>query len=227
MIVRQLERISRARLLDGIVVATSVDPSDDELASLLVDRGVRVFRGSLTDVLGRFVAASGQYPAQHIVRLTADCPLADPDVIDAVVAHHLVCAADITTNSLHPTFADGLDVEVITASALERAGSEAGLEYEREHVTQFFYRRPDQFRIVNYSGFDDFSVLRWTVDYSEDFAFVDAVYNALYPVKADFGFRDILRLLADRPELKLMNSGFLRNEGLAQSIAREESARKP
>ncbi len=223
MIVRQLERARRARLLDRIVLATSVDPSDDLLASVVADLGVAVYRGSLEDVLDRFVNALNQYPAEHVVRLTGDCPLTDPDVIDAIVAHHLVCGADLTSNGAEPTFPDGLDVEVVTASALRRAGAEAQLTFEREHVTQFFYRRRHEFKVVDYKGVEDFSAKRWTVDHPSDFAFAKSVYECLYPSNPNFGLWDVIHLLRSRPQLEAINSGIVRNEGLARSIANEKN----
>jgi spore coat polysaccharide biosynthesis protein SpsF len=221
MIVRQIERIRRARLLDGLVVATSADASDDELARVIVAEGIAVFRGSLDDVLGRFVGALAQYPAEHVVRLTGDCPLADPDVIDGVIAHHLAGAADISGNQNQPTFPDGLDVEIVRADCLREAATEATLKLEREHATQFFYRRPERFRIAHYKTHPDLSALRWTVDEPQDLAFVRAVYDALLPSKADFGWRDVLELLHEQPDLSTINAGFARNEGLARSLRTE------
>jgi spore coat polysaccharide biosynthesis protein SpsF len=221
MIIRQLERVLRARLVDRVVLATSVETSDDELAEIVESRGISVYRGSLDDVLGRFVGALHEYPAAHVVRLTGDCPLVDPDVVDAVVAQHLVCGANVTSNAAEPTFPDGLDVEVVSSAALERAGEEATLTIEREHVTQFFYRRRDQFDVVDYKGREDLSRMRWTVDRLNDLTFVHAVYQAIFPTKPDFGFRDVLRLLRDRPELEKINTGIARNEELSRAISEE------
>jgi spore coat polysaccharide biosynthesis protein SpsF len=221
MIIRQLERICRARLLDRVVVATSVDTSDDALAKMVASQGIPVYRGSLDDVLARFIGALREHPAKHIIRLTGDCPLIDPDIIDAVVAHHLVCGATVTSNSAEPTFPDGLDVEVISSIALERAEAEATLKVEREHVTQFFYRRRDQFDVADYRGREDLSGLRWTVDYPNDMAFVRAVYQALFPMLPSFGFRHILGLVREHPELERINAGIVRNERLERSTSQE------
>jgi spore coat polysaccharide biosynthesis protein SpsF len=221
MIIRQLERISRARLIDKIVVATSSDPSDDFLADLVQQARISVFRGDLDDVLGRFAATLAVHPGEHVVRLTADCPLTDPDVIDAVIAHHLVCGADLTGNCINPTFPDGLDVEVVSPAALKQAAEVAELNYEREHVTQYFYRRPTQFDIAGYVSRQNLSHHRWTVDYPEDFRFVEACYQELFPTKPDFGYRDVLALLAARPELCKPNAHLQRNARLAQAINRE------
>lgn len=223
MLLRQIERIRRARLVDALVVATSSDASDDELAHLLARAGVAIYRGSLDDVLGRFAGAIESLAPEHVVRLTGDCPLTDPTVIDAVIAHHLVVGADITSNTVAPTFPDGLDVEVVRTPALMASAAEAALVYEREHVTQFLYRRPGRFGIVNYALNEDLSHLRWTVDEPEDLAFVRAVYGELLPSNPQFGFRDVLALLAQRPELTALNARFERNEGLKRSIAAEST----
>jgi spore coat polysaccharide biosynthesis protein SpsF len=221
MLLRQIERIRRSRLIDNLVVATSLDSSDDQLTKILARANVATYRGSLDDVLGRFVGAIQGFEPQHVVRLTGDCPLADPDVIDAVIAQHLVGRADLTCNTAPPTFPDGLDVEVVRAEVLRAAAGEAALLLEREHVTQFFYRRPERFRIVNYVLAEDLSHLRWTVDEPEDLIFVRAVYDAFFPKQPQFSFRDVLALLKQRPELEAINANYERNEGLQQSVLAE------
>lgn len=227
MIVRQIERIRLARMLDHLIVATSVDSSDDVLAGLVAAQGVQVVRGKLDDVLDRFAMALRTVNAQHVVRLTGDCPLVDPDVVDVIVGHHLVSRADITTNAFEPTFPDGLDVEVVRADVLLTAAQEAQKKYEREHVTPFIYERPQRFRIVHYRAPVDLSGLRWTVDEPEDLTFVREVFAALYPTNRNFRMHHVLRLLAERPELSELNTRFTRNAGLARSIAAEEAARQP
>lgn len=224
MLLRQIDRIRRARLLDRLIVATSADAGDDQLATVVAGAGTEVFRGSLDDVLGRFMGAAASVDCQHVVRLTGDCPLADPDVIDAVVAHHFVTDADITTNSVVATFPDGLDVEVMRADALRRAATEASAAFEREHVTQFLYRRPTEFRIVHYKQPRNLSHLRWTVDEPRDLELVRAIYAALFPVNPAFGMHDVLRLLASRPDLAELNVGPERNEGLAKSLAHDQGS---
>ena len=223
MILRQIERIRRAQRVDGLVVATSLDPSDDRLAAVVETAGIRVMRGSLDDVLERFASVVRSVMPRHVVRLTADCPLLDPEVLDAVVTQHLAGDSDITTNALEPTLPDGLDVEVVAVDALLTASREATLRFEREHVTQFLYRRPERFRIAHYRNPQNFAGLRWTVDEPDDLAFVRAVFGALYSSKPNFGFRDVLRLLEARPDLGSINSRFARNEGLARSMAEHDT----
>lgn len=199
MIGRHLERLARCATLDRLVVATSVDPSDDPLAAYCESRGATVFRGALDDVLGRFgAAAAAQGEVDHVVRLTADCPLADPAVIDACVRLHLESGADYTSNTLERTYPDGLDVEVVTARALAEAVREATDPFEREHVTPFFYRRPDRYRIAQLTQDRDLADRRWTVDTADDFDFVERVYAALFEADPAFGQDRILALPFER-----------------------------
>lgn len=194
MIGRQVERLNRCDSLDRLVVATSKDPSDDVLAAYCEGLGVRVFRGSLDDVLGRFAGAAVANGAAHVVRLTADCPLADPQVIDACVWRHIETGADYTSNTLERSYPDGLDVEVMTIDALRTMHREAKDPYEREHVTPFLYRHPERFRIAQLAQAATLSDRRWTVDTAEDFEFVSRVYYMLYPTNPRFEQADILAL---------------------------------
>nr|WP_207280525.1 glycosyltransferase family protein [Thermanaerovibrio acidaminovorans] len=223
MILRQVERIKRSARVDQLVVATSLDASDDVLCDLCERSGLDVYRGSLNDVLDRFYRACLPYAPDHVVRLTGDCPLADPAVIDLVIDEHLKCGSQYTSNTLEPTFPDGLDVEVMAFSALRDAFEEATLPSEREHVTPFIYKHPDRYRLVNVrrKG-DNLSHMRWTVDDERDFELVSKIYEALYPLRPDFSSEDVLRLLEAQQELKGINSGAVRNEGYLKSL--EEDA---
>jgi spore coat polysaccharide biosynthesis protein SpsF len=196
MIARQIERLRRARLIDELVMATSVDPSDDPLAEACRHLGVTVFRGDLNDVLSRFVGVLEARPqARALVRLTADCPLTDWTLIDALIERHLAEDADYTSNDLEVrTYPHGLDAEVMKPSALLRAGREASDPYEREHVAPFLYRRPESHKLVGMTRSPSLAHLRWTVDYPADLEFVRDVYAQLYPVKPAFLTDDIVAL---------------------------------
>lgn len=214
MVLRQLERIGRATALDGIVVATSDDPSDDDLAITLADAGYDYVRGPLDDVLGRFIVALDEYQPDVVVRLTADCPLISPAVIDLVVEHFHASTADYVSNTMQPTYPDGLDVEVTTESALREVAGVSTDAHEREHVTLGIYRQTDRFSIENFAdptGRDN-SHLRWTVDNHDDFNFVMKVYQELLP--AEFEYEDVLALLAERPELTRTSADAPRNAAL-------------
>ena len=193
MILRQVERVARCRRIDRLVVATSEQASDDSLAEAVGGAGIGVFRGPLDDVLARFIGAMDAFgPSEHVVRLTGDCPLADPALIDALIERHLERGADHTCNTLpRRSFPKGLDAEVIRAGALREAAAEARDPYEREHVTPFIYRRPERFRLEGLSQDADEGEARWTVDLPEDYAFVAEVYAALYPANPAFTSDDV------------------------------------
>jgi glutamate-1-semialdehyde 2,1-aminomutase len=224
MLYRQLERLRRAKSLDALVVATSTHPSDDPIESLCKAHGIAVFRGSLEDVLDRFHGAAKGHNPDHVVRLTGDCPLVDPALLDQVVARHLEGGFDYTSNAQQASFPDGLDVEVLTWRSLEEAWREAKLPSQREHVTPFVAENPARYRIGHVVGERDLSHLRWTVDEPEDFELVDKIYTALYPKNAAFTTADILAYLDQHPELKTINRKFERNEGYARSLLQDKGA---
>lgn len=220
MLSRQVERVTRAANIDRLIVATSVDPADDAIAAVAVEAGLGCFRGSLEDVLNRYYQAARPHRPSHVVRLTADCPLADWQLIDRAVGFAVEGGYDYASNTLKPTWPDGLDVEVMTFAALESAWREARQPPEREHVTLYVYSHPERFRLGSLDSEIDISAMRWTVDEPADFEFVRRVYEALYPGNPAFTTRDILRLLLNKPELMQINQGFGCNEGLQCSIKR-------
>jgi spore coat polysaccharide biosynthesis protein SpsF len=196
MIGRQVERLRCSNRIDELMVATSTDPSDDPLAAYCGVLGVEVFRGPLDDVLERYRAALARRPqAATVVRLTADCPLTDPELIDQLIDHHRDVGADYTSNTLGTrTYPHGLDAEVIRAGALVDAAERADDPYEREHVTPYIYRRPDDFRLAGIQRHESLAQLRWTVDVPTDLVFVRDVYAKLYPLKPAFTTEDVARL---------------------------------
>jgi spore coat polysaccharide biosynthesis protein SpsF len=216
MILRQIERLRRSELIDQLVVATSIADSDDELVDTLRQAGVAVRRGPLDNVVGRFGLVVDEFAADTLVRLTADCPLTDPSVVDEVIRVHLASGSDYTSNTLVPTYPDGLDVECVAAAAFARLRALHVTDREREHVTLGIYGRPDQFSLTNVAQEPDRSDLRWTVDIPADLEFVRAVYERLYDGGRAFGQESILGLLAEHPELNRTGQDLARNAGLGQ-----------
>jgi len=203
MILRQIERIRRAGRIDRLLVATSTEASDDRLADALAAADVEVFRGPLDDVLARFIGALDAHPADHVVRLTADCPLADPQVIDATIARHLETGADYTNNRDDArAYPKGQDVEVITAEALRRAAAEASTSEEHEHVTWGPRHAPDRYRLAHLAPETDQGHVRWTVDRPDDYQFVRRVYEALYPANPAFSSEDLRAFVRSHPDLQ-------------------------
>ena len=205
MIGRQIERLKRAERLTSIVVATSTEASDDVIEAYVKTQGVACHRGDLNDVLARFIGVLDTAPdADTFVRLTADCPLADWRLIDRCIEAHEASGADYTYTGLGWTYPKGLDVEVCRTTALRRAQRETRDAYDHEHVTPYLYHHPELFRL-NPITRDPPLRYRWTVDTPEDFAFVTAVYEALYPGNPAFTSEDILDWQAANPDKVLPN----------------------
>lgn len=202
MLARDVNRVRRARTVNEVVVATTMKPDDDTIADLCAARDWPCFRGDEQDVLDRYYRAAAERKAEAIVRITSDCPLIDPAVIDLVVdefTRHQP-EADYVSNVIpHRTFPRGLDTEVFSFAALERAWREDRDPAWREHVTPYIYRNPDLFRIACVTDDGDYSHLRWTVDTPEDFEFVQRIYDHFG--SDEFSWRDVLTLLVSRPDL--------------------------
>ncbi|CAN5887492.1 glycosyltransferase family protein [soil metagenome] len=196
MLGRQVERLRRSARMDELVLATSDQASDDAVADYAARLDLTVVRGPLEDVLGRFGRALDAFPeAATVVRMTADCPLTDWRVLDAVIDARAAAKADYASNTPETrTYPHGLDIEVMTAAALRTALFEASDPYDREHVTPFLYRNPKRFRTEFLSQSPSLAHLRWTVDHPEDLDFVRHVYTALYSANPDFGMADIAAL---------------------------------
>ena len=224
MIGYMLERVRRARRVDRIAVVTSTDPSDDPLAAAVTALGGEVFRGSLDDVLARFGGAAEALGGHVIVRLTGDCPLIDPAVIDAVLALREATGADYASNVDPPSFPDGLDVECFTRAALTRALAEAREPAMREHVTVWMRDDASELVRANHSAIVDASHLRLTVDYPDDLEVVRAIVAAEANSASPYDFFDLMRLLNGRRDLREGNR-HRRNEGLAQSLAADAAGR--
>lgn len=216
-----VNRVRHARLVDQIAVATSEKPSDDPIESFCIHERIDCFRGSENDVLDRYYQVAKQFEANVVVRITADCPLLDPEIIDKVVQVFEIGDYDYVSNTLDPSYPDGLDTEVFRLEVLEKAWREARLPSEREHVTPYIWKNPTLFSLGSVRNDSNLSNLRWTVDEPQDVDFVRRVYNYLGS-KPSFGMKEIVALLREHPELKEINPGFKRSEGYDKSL-REDS----
>jgi spore coat polysaccharide biosynthesis protein SpsF len=199
-----IHRVNRFRRLDGLLVATSVEPADDAVVKEAERCSAEVFRGNESDVLDRYYRGACHARADVIVRITSDCPLIDPEVSDYTIQRFLDERPDFASNALERTYPRGLDTEVVTFSALERAWKEASEEYQRAHVMPYLYQNPDKFRVLSVKGEVDFSGYRWTLDTREDAEFLQEVYERLRG-SVDFTWRDVLRLLEREPALAEKN----------------------
>ena len=203
MLARVVRRASRATLVNQTVVATTTLSEDDVIVRECGSLGV--FRGSPIDVLDRYCRAQRKFGADVIVRITADCPFIDPEVINHVVYAFLERDIDYASNTIYRSYPRGLDIEVMTSKALLSAEMGANQHLEREHVTPFIYMHPDRFRLYPVYRTEDDSDNRWTVDTSEDLAFARAVYS-LFGNQDDFRWMDVLGALKDHPEIVALNA---------------------
>lgn len=221
MIVYMARRALKARLLDDVVVVTSTDASDDVLVNSLIEAQVPVFRGHLENVLQRYFDAAQACGASEIVRLTGDCPLIDPDVIDAVVSLRRSTQADYASNAEPPSFPDGLDVECFTVELLSRAIEKANRASQLEHVTLWMHDAESGCSRANLQAVCDFSALRLTVDYPDDLQVVRELVQVL-PANGQFDLFDIVREISRNAQLRCLNP-HTRNEGLALSLSKDQA----
>jgi glutamate-1-semialdehyde 2,1-aminomutase len=211
MIEMLLSRLSKAEELDQIIVATSIDVRNQPLVEHVQKLGYACEQGSENDVLDRFVQAAKKHQADVVVRITGDCPLVDPDLVDEVIRRFRVACVDYFSNIQPPTYPNGLDVEVFTLKALEQASRETNKPFDREHVAPYL-RESGRFKIDAMQYSQDLSDLRWTVDESVDFTVIEAVFQYFHP-RTDFTWEEVLDLQQQKPEIFIINQHINRNEG--------------
>jgi spore coat polysaccharide biosynthesis protein SpsF len=214
---RVVERTARARLIDEVVVATTLDPGDEAIVNLAAAEGWAVERGSENDLLDRYVQAARAHEADVVVRITSDCPLIDPTLIDQTIEAFVENSGDYASNTLAPrTYPRGLDVEVVGREALERAWHEDADPDWREHVTPYLYHHPEEFRLTRVSSPDDQSAHRWCVDPPEDYELVRRIYDELG--RDDFTWRQALEIVESHPSWVSIN------RDVVQKIVRVDTA---
>lgn len=201
-----INRIQRSELIGDIIIATTLDIKDDEIEIFAKKNNIKIFRGSEEDVLDRYYQSAKKYKVNSIVRVTADDALKDPVVIDKVIKKYLKNKLDYASNTIKPTYPLGLDIEVFSFDALEKAWGESNKQFEREHVTPYIWTNPTKFNIENVTYEEgNLSHLRWTIDTKEDFIFVKTIYENLYKEGEIFLMNDILKLLEKHPEFIKIN----------------------
>ncbi len=215
---RVLDRAAAIQGVDQVVLATTSSEHERPLIELAKNCAIEVFAGSEVDVLDRYYQAALAFSAEAIVRITADCPLLDPAVSSQVLERFVQDAYDYVSNIHPPTFPDGLDTEVFSFGALERAWREGTLASEREHVTPYIWKNPSKFLIFNVANDRYLSSLRWTVDEPADLEFVRTIYSHLSVKASAFGMQEVLGLLSDHPELQRINQGIPSNLGYCKSL---------
>jgi len=210
MLERVIGRTKRCQLVDSAVVATSTLPLDDAIVRACEKTDIPVFRGSDSDVLDRFTQAARAQRADVCVRITSDCPLIDPEVSDHIIGRFLQAdpAVDYASNKIPQSYPRGLDTEVFSREALERAWSQAAERYQRAHVTIYIYEDPERFKLLSVISDVDRSDWRWTVDTAEDLEFVTEVYQRL-GAEGDFSWRNVIALLEAEPTLRQINQDII------------------
>lgn len=203
-----IERVKQAKLIDEIVIATTVDSRDEIIYNEALRCGVKAYRGSEEDVLSRYYYTAKENGADAIIRITSDCPLIDPMIVDKIVSYYLKSNYEIVTNAgsdlSQRTYPRGLDTEVFSFISLEEAFKKADKKYQREHVTPYIYE--NSINKFYYKSDVDYSKFRWTLDTKEDFELIEAIYNRLYLGKHDFYLNDIISVFEKEPELFNINA---------------------
>ncbi len=218
---RVIERIQRSRYVEEVIVATTLNPEDLEIVQLVSGIGVRVFAGNALDVLDRYYQAAKLIKPEYVIRITADCPVIDPEILDDAIGE-MKKETDYIA-AISETLADGLDIEIMKYETLERSWKEARLASEREHVTMYIKNNPNQFKVQDYKcKFGNLHDERWTLDEPEDYEFLRQIFEYFIHTKGQyFNSRDIFEYLNKNPELRKINHGFIRNEGLLKSLKKD------
>lgn len=212
-----VERVKQCRLVDYVIIATTVNQEDNAIDELCEQMRVECYRGSENDVLDRYFQAASQYNPQNVIRVTADCPVIDPCIIDEIIKIHIDGGYDYTSNTLVETYPDGIDTEIFKYKALKEAWEKANLASEREHVTPYI-KFKSNFKRYSVERFPSLADKRWTVDTEQDFAMISNIYNALYKKNKIFLMEDVLKYLQQHGEIEELNAGIVRNEGYQKSL---------
>jgi spore coat polysaccharide biosynthesis protein SpsF len=219
-----INRVKEAKLVDKVVIATTTNEEDKLLIHFAKENGIDYYAGSENEIVDRLYMAAKKFGAEAIVRITGDCPLIDPQIIDKEVEYYLKNKdrIDYISNVHPPTYPDGLDTEVYPLKTLEMMWKEIKDHFLKEWIYTYIIENPDKFKIANIENEEDISWMRWTVDYNEDLDFVREVYKSLYKPDKVFYMRDILGLLRNKPELMEINKKFIRNEAYIKALEERE-----
>lgn len=217
-----IERVEQAPLVNDIWLATTVNKEDDVLAKWAEDNKVKYYRGSVDDVLDRYYQVTLLAQADAVIRITGDCPLIDPEIIDKVVGEYLKGGYDYICNRQPPTWPDGLDTEVFSMATLKKDWEEAVLKSDREHVTTYVWQHPRVFKLRSLAHVPDLSSQRWTLDTPEDLRFLRLIFEELQK-RHQFGhLAEVLAILQEHPDWLKINAQYRRNEGYQKSLKEDQ-----
>lgn len=211
-------QLSYSKYISKSVLATSRESNDDPLEIWAKNNNKNFFRGDLNNVLNRYYNAAVKFNASTIVRITADCPLIDPIIVDEIINKYLKDKLDYCSNTLVPTFPDGLDTEVFSIETLRTTYINAKLNSELEHVTPYIKKHPELFNIANFVSPINYSNLRWTLDNYEDYLLLENIYNSLYQENTYMSWEKVLSFVNKNKELNKINSHIKRDEGYIKSL---------
>jgi spore coat polysaccharide biosynthesis protein SpsF len=216
LLAHQIDRVSKSKLIDKIIVATSTQTQDQAIVDFCAKSNITCFRGDHHDVLGRYYSAAKQYNAKNIIRLTGDCPLVFNKTIDEVVNLFLKSHVDYAANTVPwetSTFPNGSDVEVFSFEALERAFVDCKNDLDREHVTFYFWKNPDLFKIIQLKHELNLSKIRYTVDYPNDLPVIEFLLNQIATSNIEGSEIELSNLILQNPELQSLNQNYKFTDG--------------
>ena len=216
-----IERLKSCERVEQIILATSNREEDKKLIEIANDCKVLSFVGDENDVLSRFYQATLKFNADPIVRVTGDCPLVDPDLLDKMLGFYLENNYDFVSNTIIPTYPDGLDIEIFSFKSLRKTFNEAKLKSEKEHVTPYIWKNPGIFQLYNYRNKEELSNYRWTVDEQLDLELIRQIYSNFKP-KIIFSFQDVIEMGKLNPQIFKINEKINRNEGYLKSIKEDD-----
>lgn len=212
-----INRAKQVKNVDQIILITTRREIDEKLIDIANESQILSFRGDELDVLNRHYQCALEFNADPIIRITSDCPLIDPVLVEEILELFSSNNYDFVSNTISSTYPDGLDTEIFSFMALKQAVDKAKLKSEREHVTSYIKNNPRKFKLYNYKNEQDYSKFRWTVDEKSDLEFVRRIYFEMRPKKI-FSMGDILKIISKNPEIQKINSGIMRNEGYMKSL---------
>ena len=221
LICHVIDRIKKTSLTDQIILATSNNSDDQILLKIADDENIIGFAGNENDVLDRFYHAGLKHNAELIIRITADCPLIDPSLVDKMIEFYDKHDYDYVSNTVERTFPDGLDVEIFPFSVLEKTYTQAKWSSEREHVTPYIIKNNGLFKIFNYKNEIDLSHLRWCVDEKRDLVMIQKIFQEMRP-KTFFTTDDVLNLLSKKQDISKINSKIQTNQGYLNSLKNDK-----
>ncbi|TGK09962.1 acylneuraminate cytidylyltransferase [Leptospira fletcheri] len=204
----QIERLQRVRLVDGIIIATTTNESDQPVVDLCERMNIPYYRGSESDVLSRYYEAATQFGVENIIRVTSDCPIIDPEILSEIVQSYFMyqkSGVDYVSNTLERSFPRGMDAEIFSYKTLSAAHRAAFDPSDREHVTPYIYKNPSLFSLRSVINSIDESSFRLTVDTQEDYELIKIIIETLYPENPEFGVKQVIEFLNKNPEYIKIN----------------------